>query len=567
MNRLDIAIIGAGPWGLAVLDRLVMTALAQPAQHWHVTLVDPQEPGPGVHTPDQPSHLLLNTVTAQIDSFSAAHFGEPALRGALSFLNWLHAARQMPADPEGFLPRALFGEYLRHVFAVLRDNAPRNLVVAQRQDTASDIALAANGRVRVSLASGTDLHADHVFVCTGHGLTGDQRVPFGPAPLPPYPAAALQARIEPGAAVGISGMGLVAVDVVASLTEGRGGTFERDAQGQLHYRSSGHEPVMFVYSRSGTPFACRPCKPLDSTGAYEPRVCTAAALLERRRARRGPLPLEDLLSMLASEMQLAYRARGGQDPSFDPMALLDPDAPPRHASAGDFSAAFEARLAFDVAEARKGEGASPYKYAVELLRVLRGFIRQAVEFDTMRPESRRRFFERISPRIAQLVVGPPVLRGEQWLALMRAGLLRVDLGPAPLVARDPARAVWRAQSRAFEGVHSVCLDHIVHGRALEPAMRRDARSLLSAMLRSGLCGATSGSEERLLPQLDALGHPIDATGRRVEAVTVLGAPAEGVRYFNHYLPSPKSRAAVFELAQAAIDGVVSAQEWPRVAVV
>jgi hypothetical protein len=49
------------------------------------------------------------------------------------------------------------------------------------------------------------------------------------------------------------------------------------------------------------------------------------------------------------------------------------------------------------------------------------------------------------------------------------------------------------------------------------------------------------------------GHPVDATGLSVVAVTVLGLPTEGVTYFSHYLPSPKSRAAAFERIQAIID--------------
>jgi hypothetical protein len=549
----DIAIIGAGPWGLAVLDRLVMTAHKRSDQHFCVSVIDPDEPGPGVHKPGQPEHLLLNTVAGQIDSFSATHFGEPPLRGALPFVDWLHAVKQWPADAEGFVPRALFGAYLRQVFEVLRDNAPRNLELAVRRDVARDLSLAERGRVRIALGSGAALTVDRAFVCTGHGLH-DEHVTRGPAPLPPYPMEALQARIEPGAAVGISGMGLVAVDVVASLTEGRGGRFERERDDTLRYLPSGREPVMFVFSRSGTPFACRPCAPLDSTGAYAPRFCTPAYLAERRLVRCGALQLEDLIGALCDEMRAAHLSRSGGVPQvFDPESLLQPAGDLRYRSGHEFPSAFAARLAFDVAEAKQGEAASPYKFAVELLRVLRGFIRQAC--DAMAPAARQQFFERVAPRIAQLVVGPPVLRGEQWLALMRAGLLRTDLGPSPTVSRDHARGVWRAQSAAFDSPLACCLDHLVRGQAAEPALRRDGASLLSALYRSGLCAATARDDEceTLLPHIDHEGHPIDAIGRSVNPVTVLGVPTEGVSYFNHYLPSPKSRAAAFERIQAAID--------------
>jgi hypothetical protein len=82
--------------------------------------------------------------------------------------------------------------------------------------------------------------------------------------------------------------------------------------------------------------------------------------------------------------------------------------------------------------------------------LVRQVIRESVNFDSLDPPSRRVFFDVIAPRISMLVVGPPIERGRQWLALMRAGLLKVDLGPSPEVHRDYARRTWRAQSTRFD---------------------------------------------------------------------------------------------------------------------
>ena len=59
---------------------------------------------------------------------------------------------------------------------------------------------------------------------------------------------------------------------------------------------------------------------------------------------------------------------------------------------------------------------------------------------------------------------------------------------------------------------------------------------------------------------DAVGHPIDATGLPVRQLTLLGVPTEGLRYFNHYLPSPKSRSRVFDSIESALDAL-----WERLA--
>ncbi|MBA2672804.1 FAD/NAD(P)-binding protein, partial [Ramlibacter sp.] len=461
---ISIAIVGAGPWGLAVLDRLVMTARRQPEQRFAVTVIDANDPGPGLHKPEQERFLLLNTVSGQIDSYSARHFGEEPLPGAMPFLQWVRERRGLQADAHGFLPRALFGSYLRDVFGVLRANLPPNLALALVRDTASGISLDSGQRARIALQGGQPLACDHAFLCVGHGVPrgsdGEEAAPPATTAglLDPYPVAELQRRIAPRTCVGIVGTGLVAVDAVAALTEGRGGRFTEQADGTLRYDASGDEPVMFVYSRTGTPFSCRPAVSLDLATSYEPLYFHDAFLAGLRAAHpQGADWAAHVMPVLCAELRAAYVVRAtalsqgaqaadaclqslrGLAPKdvpafcrralpdgewFRPEDLLMPPAAQRFRSPAAFNDAFAGRLAFDVAEAGKGEAASPYKYAVEMLRVLRNNIRRAVEFDALAPASRRLFFDAVAPRIAQLVVGPPVSRGREWLALLRAGLLK-----------------------------------------------------------------------------------------------------------------------------------------------
>lgn len=585
----SFAIIGAGPWGLAVLDRVVATAARSPEFFFQATLVDPGDPGPGAHRTDQKPYLLLNTVTGQIDSFSAGHFGEQPLRGALPFLGWLREARGIAADPNGFLPRSLFGEYLHYVHGVLVSNAPPNLAIAWERDVAVGLQLAVDGRPEVALGGGVRLGFDHVFVCTGHGLPAAARKALAPGVgiphvLEPYPVEGLQEALGPGAAVGIAGMGLTAVDVVAALTEGRDGRFEELEDDGLIYVPSGHEPTLHVFSRTGTPFSCRPATSFDLSTIYEPQFCRSEVLAEKGRS----YSLGTLLELLCAEMGAAYLVRSatlakghqaeedvlGLLPSlgteeaalyvasridreeFDPEGLVRPRSPGPFSSSADFSKTFTRRLEFDVREAAKGEAGSPYKYAVEMLRVVRPFIRDCVSHGALLPEEKRTFFDEVAPRIAQLVVGPPLVRGRQWLALMRAGVLKVGLGPAPDLRRDFSRRMWRARSTRFEQPFTTCLDTVIRGRlSHDPAS--SGGSLLHACYRDGLVAAAphriAGGQVDIVPRTDRLGHPFDATGNLVASVTLLGVPNEGTTYFNHYLPSPKSRSRAFEQIQEAID--------------
>ncbi|MBA2674092.1 hypothetical protein, partial [Ramlibacter sp.] len=115
-------------------------------------------------------------------------------------------------------------------------------------------------------------------------------------------------------------------------------------------------------------------------------------------------------------------------------------------------------------------------------------------------------------------------------------------------------------SSSFEVGTTTCLDQIVRGHVGHESLAPGGDSLLSALYRSGLCSATAhsaGGRELLVPRIDRIGHPIDATGQPVRPLTLLGVPTEGVTYFNHYVPSPKSRSHVWERVQAALDGALA----------
>jgi hypothetical protein len=588
---IHLAIVGLGPWGLAALDRAIAAARRRPGLAIAVTAIDAGPPGPGVHDPDDSALMLLNTVAGQVDSFGAGHFGEPALPGALPFLAWARRNGCADATADTFLPRALFGRYLAFVFGVLRDAAPRNLELTVVRDQVVAIEQCPGARARCALRGGGEVVADRVLLCTGHGLSRAARElaerPPVPAPLAPYPVARLDAAVAGARSVGLAGMGLVAVDVVAALTEGRGGRFER-VDGALAYRPSGREPLIFPFSRTGIPFSCRPVSSRDLATVHDPVHCTderVAAL----RARTGLDLVRDVLSPIFAEMRAAYglRALALRDgdaaadalhrrlratdladaaavleravpevAGFRPEALVLAERLPVSAPAG-FRDAFVRRLAFDVAEARKGEAASPFKAGTEMLRVVRHAVRAGVEHGRLAPASRALFHRVVAPRIAQLIVGPPVSRGEEWLALIDAGILRLDLGAAPAITRNWTRGKWRAATRGASLTAATHLDCIIQGY-LDDDSRDAARGgLWQALCADGLC-AVGRDSGRPAPRITVDGRLIDATGQVVPTVHAFGVPTEGPTYFNHYLPSPRSRADAFErlrdVIEAALDG-------------
>jgi hypothetical protein len=68
MKHPSVTIIGMGPRGRSILERIAAYARGT-ACRLQVNLVEPNECGPGVHSPRQPQHLLINTVASQVTIF------------------------------------------------------------------------------------------------------------------------------------------------------------------------------------------------------------------------------------------------------------------------------------------------------------------------------------------------------------------------------------------------------------------------------------------------------------------------------------------------------------------
>lgn len=52
------------------------------------------------------------------------------------------------------------------------------------------------------------------------------------------------------------------------------------------------------------------------------------------------------------------------------------------------------------------------------------------------------------------------------------------------------------------------------------------------------------------------GHPIDVNGLPQKRIWMFGVLTEGIRHFNHYIPSPKSRIRAFDDLGAAVATII-----------
>ena len=581
-----IAVVGSGPRGLSVLERLVARTVQAPdAFAAEVWLIDDVEVGCGrIWRTDQSPWFLMNTAAGEVTMFSGPPDDGPARAGAGPSLGqWWVDADPQNADPEGYAPRAVYGRYLRFVLEALERTAPDRVqvhrVLGRVVDVVNTGARRRSAAVSVRLEDGRHLKVDRAVLTTGHQIC---EPPTEQRRLEAFAARRLQAQyirgdssadlpldaIPAGVSVGVIGLGLSFYDVMAQLTQGRGGRFVDDGNGRLRYVPSGREPLLVAGSRGGLPLPARGRNQKRPDHTYLPRILTVARIRQRRA--RGPLDFRTgVLPFLLAEIDLVYceataRMRGvvldvdlrdlvSDVDRFGPPRALDrlrerlglTDLPPldlealarplvdrEFASPQEYHAAVRAWIDDDLAAAAQGNADGPLKAALDVIRDVRGVLREAVDFGGLSAESQEDFLGWFGPLASFLSAGPPMIRLAQTRALLDAGLLvltgpdtRFETGPDGFVVRSPQVA---GSARTVP----VLLD----ARMPVPDLDRDT-SELSRQLRARGVLTTWTNESGPRPARTggvavtrAPFHPVGENGVDT-ALHVLGIPTEHIRWF------------------------------------
>ncbi|MFC1413572.1 FAD/NAD(P)-binding protein [Streptacidiphilus sp. N1-12] len=546
---LQVCIVGAGPRGLSVLERLCANARLHSDGRAPMTihLVDPFRPGPGqVWRSSQSRQLLMNTVSSQVTAFTddSVEMAGPVEPGP-SLYEWARSAPPLDEDfrseadrlgPDDYPTRALYGRYLEHVFDRVVSGAPRQVTVQVHStlavglheefgpDRTQILTLADGTRLTgldaIVLAQGhvparpTERQAELARTADAHGLT--YLLPANPADLD-------LSAVKPGEALLLRGLGLNFFDHMALLTVGRGGEFTRE-DGRLVYLPSGQEPKMYAGSRRGIPYHARGDNQKGAHGRHHPRLLTPQLIAElRARAAAGGHVYfgSDLWPLIAREVEsvyygalLAVQGRGDEQPSFTEAfltitqnasaeALLDrygisadqrwnwdrialPHGGAEFADREEFRGWLLHYLAEDVREARAGNVSGPVKAALDVLRDLRNELRLAVDHGGLEGNSYRDELQGwYTPLNAFVSIGPPASRIEELMALLEAGVVEL-VGPGMRVRIDPDGPAFTAESPSVGG-EPVRATALIEARLPEPDLRRTADPLLEQLLRTARC--------------------------------------------------------------------------------
>ena len=347
-----VALIGAGPRGTSVLERLLANWAADSptGARLRIDVVDPYPAGSGhVWQPEQSRLYLMNTQSFYPTLIPEDPELAPPLTGT-SFDQWREARRR---DGEGlndaekaelstleshdFPSRALYGRHLRQTLAGLLERLPDGVEVTFHEAlavAAQPLKGVKEHGFDVKLDNGETLTVGSVVLALGHiesRLNPEQRAFKSAAEeqglmyFPPAPPADVDWQAVPdNEPVLVRGMGLNFFDVMGQLTEGRGGKFVEagtPGAGILEYRSSGREPRIIAASRRGTPYRAKAGLAGYYPSSITMRYLTEDAVDRFRAAGIQPGFDHDLWPLLHRDALWAYYSTLARS---QPAAIKDP---------------------------------------------------------------------------------------------------------------------------------------------------------------------------------------------------------------------------------------------------
>lgn len=504
-----VGIVGVGPRGLSVLERIVENAREHTQDTLTVHVAECREFGSGdVWRTGQSSLLLMNAVAGQITAFTdeTVRMGGPARPGP-NLYEW---ARMLAHDevegtyppevveeaarthPNSFCRRLFYGHYLEWTYRQLVQGCPSHVQISEHRGTVVSVTDEESGLQTITLEGGEVFSVHDVVLALGHATVRPSETEIGHRRFaerigglfypPANPADVENIAVEPSATVLIRGLGLCFHDYVSLLTEGRGGRFV-DTDAGLVYVASGDEPRIVCGSRRGLPLHSR-AENEKGDERHEPMFFTEAAIGNLRAHSPGGLLdfRRDCWPLIAKEVETAYytrlvalrvsedraaefcheyasadwssdderrlvrRAGIGAELDWNWSRIFQPWTEDHVSSQTAWREFVGSYLTRDLREARLGNITSPLKSAVDVIRDVRNEIRYVVNHGGVEADSYRRDIEGWFNSLHSFVsIGPPLSRIEELMALMDAGLVRIA-GPQFSVYSDPAGGVFAGQS-------------------------------------------------------------------------------------------------------------------------
>lgn len=597
---MQVAIIGAGPRGLAVAERLIN--LADDDTQLDVQIYDPYAIGGRVWDPSilQNKYFLMNTVIGQITLFtdeSIENGGTPypgptmmqwLAQDAQTFLanhsefdaHYKHEATQLTKSGD-FASRGMMGVYSAWFFDWLTRRVRHHQTLNFTQQAVKNV-VKIGTIFQLELADGAQILADHVVMALGHSddqLTEEEAAFETYAArhhlkyvAPTHPSEADLSDFDEHDRVIMRGLGLSFFDYVAALSLGKGGIFSRDNTGELVYHPSGHEPHVIAGSRGGFPLHARGVNEKLTGELYQPLFFTSSALNELRALGNGHITYDSFEKLVVKELTYKYwlnrlaskdsqltadqaeklkkaLATGdnlnetakqfGLDkfPDFDIALIRNPARDlPDNV---DYQAWFLQYLSANVKDARLGNKSAPYAGTFDILRDLRDLVRDVIAQDYFSADDYEKFMTHFKPLEIRVSVGPPLERVEQLKALIEAGIFEITAADIKVTTVAGKFVAHDIRGQEFQG------NAMIEARLGATDLAISSNPLIAALRDNGTFVQPIRTRENgATYKLGAANvdrqtfEVIDASGRTIPHLYLYGITLEGLKWFGTVIPRP-----------------------------
>ncbi|SMO61713.1 2,3-diaminopropionate biosynthesis protein SbnA [Gracilimonas mengyeensis] len=582
-----IAIIGGGPKGMYGFERLAAQFKAHLVEHKveiHVYNKTAHFGAGDIYQPNQPEYLLMNNPIGDVNMWIDEQ-PRPVVPEPLSLTEWLQKKKNRTVIEKEYASRALVGEYLEDGFNAIANHLPEGVRGSYFQGEVIDLEKENEDEcysIHVKTARGDVQKMPHqydqVLLATGHPknkLTEEEKeyqqfaqqnegtgfVPFI------YPVNSELQEVAAGSSVAVKGIGLTFVDAVLALTEGRGGTFEREGD-SLKYVSSGKEPkVMYPFSRSGLPMIPRGPAPQNPT----PLKFFTKKAFSRLKADLHGAKLDfkaHILPVLYQEMNVAFydvqlkkyeykvdlqdcetyaeiehhiERFHQQHPDiqrFDPVLFLSHLDGPDFLHADSFHAKIKEYLEFFLAEAKKGELHSPWAAASAVWRKATPVFGDLYAFGGLEPESQAYVDSRFRRLLNRVTFGPPIESSEKILALIKAGMLNFRMAQNPSLQTSEDDHTFVLYSEDLD--ESVATNYLIDARIANVSIDENQSLLYKNLQQRGLITLFKNEAQNHVYQpgcaaISREGFTVDESGNPNPSIACTGTPTEGVTFDNDAL--------------------------------
>ncbi len=561
MKPTRIAIVGGGPRGLAALESLIRQLASREVDNRVEVAVFEASDYPGCGPNYAPDQLLSNQLNIPLREIPMA--ARRSVDGPLSvppfrsFRAWYRD--QIGADRhrnDHYPPRAQIGRYLQTRFQSIVDAnsgnsdgaslavySPCEVTALRRCGDAWRLETSDNPRPEVF---------EEVLLSIGHqpnetdpALARWSRQ--GTVFAQPYPCEPIRdsAAIDTETVVAVRGMGLSMIDVVKSLTLGRGGRLVTTDASRLEmkYLKSGNEPrLMLPFSLDGQPLAPKPLnRSIDSWFTPDRRAHDMArrvlgAVGDLNRHDEPVALLKDLVARVGASVYMTLRSRAHatmpaeagidaeseltlvglsrawlSDERFQHRLITD-----RHQPASD-----QLRTFLQMAT---GHRLSSLDYCIgQVWRHLQPLFYSELRLDRFSGDEVAEVLA-LHQRMKRFAFGPPAAGTATLLALVDAGLLKFCIADDPDI--EMGDGYWRLYDGQAHETAQVMLNTVLDSPILEKIDSPLVRALRAHALVEPVheqLGAKASADGRLL----CVTHSIDslcAAGRLITG-TVFEADA------------------------------------------